>query len=37
MNSKLDGTFRKIEIRTTQGYKIQTRSGYYAIKNQTGD
>ena len=37
INSKLDGTFRKIEIRTTQGYKIQTRSGYYAIKNQTGD
>jgi VWFA-related protein len=36
-NSQLDGTFRKIEIRTTQGYKIQTRSGYYAIKNQTGD
>jgi VWFA-related protein len=36
-NAKLDGTFRKVEIRTAQNYKIQTRSGYYAIKNQTGD
>lgn len=30
-NSKLDGTFRKIEIRSKQGYKIQSRSGYYAL------
>jgi VWFA-related protein len=30
-NSKLDGTFRKVEIRSKQGYKIQSRSGYYAI------
>jgi VWFA-related protein len=37
LNSQLDGSFRKIEIRTKEGYKIQTRSGYYAIKNQTGD
>jgi VWFA-related protein len=37
LNSKLDGSFRKIEIRTKEGYKIQTRSGYYAIKNETGD
>jgi VWFA-related protein len=37
INSKLDGSFRKIEIRTKEGYKIQTRSGYYAIKNETGD
>jgi len=36
-NPKLDGSFRKIEIRTKEGYKIQTRSGYYAIKNETGD
>ena len=31
-NSKRDGTFRKVEIRTRQqGYKIQSRSGYYAM------
>jgi len=30
-NSTQDGTFRKIELRSKQGYKIQTRSGYYAI------
>jgi VWFA-related protein len=30
-NSKLDGTFRKIEIRSKKGYKIQARTGYYAI------
>jgi len=30
-NGTQDGTFRKIELRSKQGYKIQTRSGYYAI------
>jgi VWFA-related protein len=31
-NDKLDGTFRKIEIRTNdKDYKIQSRAGYYAI------
>ena len=30
-NSKLDGTFRKVEIRSKKGYKIQGRSGYYAL------
>src|SRR6202008_1686232 len=30
-NATQDGTFRKIELRSKQGYKIQTRSGYYAI------
>ena len=30
-NTAQDGTFRKIEIRSKQGYKIQTRSGYYAL------
>ena len=31
-NSKHDGTFRKVEIRTKQqGYKIQSRAGYYAM------
>lgn len=36
-NSNLDGSFRKIEIRTKQNYKVQARSGYYAIKRETGD
>jgi VWFA-related protein len=30
-NTALDGSFRKVEVRSKQGYKIQTRSGYYAI------
>ena len=31
-NSKLDGTFRKVEIHTSdKSYKIQARSGYFAI------
>jgi VWFA-related protein len=30
-NSTLDGSFRKVEIRSKQGYKVQSRSGYYAI------
>jgi VWFA-related protein len=31
-NAALDGTFRKVEIRTTKkDYKIQARSGYYAV------
>jgi VWFA-related protein len=30
-NNVQDGSFRKIELRSKQGYKIQTRSGYYAI------
>ena len=29
-NDKLDGTFRKIEIKSKQSYKIQVRGGYYA-------
>jgi VWFA-related protein len=31
-NAKKDGTYRKIEIKNKQGYKIQARSGYYAGK-----
>jgi VWFA-related protein len=31
INTKQDGSFRKIELRSKQGYKIQTRSGYYAV------
>jgi VWFA-related protein len=31
-NNKLDGTFRKVDIRTVdKNYKIQTRSGYFAV------
>jgi VWFA-related protein len=31
-NAKLDGTFRKVEIHATnKDYKIQSRSGYYAV------
>ena len=32
-NSKLDGTFRKVQIQTNnKDYKIQARTGYYAVK-----
>jgi len=31
INNTQDGSFRKIELRSKQGYKVQTRSGYYAI------
>ncbi len=30
-NQKRDGTFRKVEIRTNQNYKVQARRGYYAL------
>ena len=33
-NNTQDGSFRKIELRSKQGYKIQTRSGYYAIAHK---
>lgn len=29
-NEKHDGTFRKIEVRSKSGYKVQARKGYYA-------
>lgn len=31
-NRNLDGSFRKIEIKTKEGYKVQSRAGYYAQK-----
>jgi VWFA-related protein len=32
VNTALDGTFRKVEVRpSTKEYKIQARSGYYAV------
>jgi len=30
-NPRKDGGFRKVEIRSKDGYKIQARSGYYAV------
>jgi len=33
-NIKLDGTYRKLEIKSKQNYKIQARAGYYAIRRQ---
>jgi VWFA-related protein len=37
-NTKLDGSFRKIEIKTKdKDYHIQVRSGYYALSNPVGD
>ena len=29
-NNKLDGSFRAIDIKSKEGYKIQARKGYYA-------
>jgi VWFA-related protein len=33
-NTVLDGSYRKLEIKSKQGYKIQTRAGYYATKRE---
>ena len=33
-NRAKDGTFRKVEIRSKGGYKIQSRSGYYAVARE---
>ncbi len=33
-NEKKDGTYRKVEIKSKQSYKIQARAGYYAGKEQ---
>ena len=33
-NLKLDGTYRKLEIKNKQNYKIQARAGYYAGKSE---
>ncbi len=33
-NLKLDGSYRKLEIKNKQNYKIQARAGYYAIASQ---
>jgi VWFA-related protein len=34
-NSAQDGSFRKLELHSKQGYKVQTRSGYYAIAHKS--
>jgi VWFA-related protein len=35
VNTKLDGTFRKVEIHTKQkDLKVQARSGYYAVAHK---
>lgn len=37
-NTKLDGTFRKVELRTkNKDYRVQARKGYYAIKSEAAD
>ena len=33
-NLNLDGTYRKLEIKSRQNYKIQARSGYYAARKE---
>jgi VWFA-related protein len=33
-NTKLDGGYRKLEIKSKQSYKIQARAGYYALASQ---
>jgi VWFA-related protein len=33
-NTKLDGGYRKLEIKSKQGYKVQCRSGYYATPRE---
>jgi len=33
-NAKLDGSYRKLEIKNKQGNKIQARAGYYAGKSE---
>jgi len=33
-NTKLDGSYRKLEIKSKQNYKIQSRAGYYATARE---
>ncbi|HYL95505.1 MAG TPA: VWA domain-containing protein, partial [Terriglobales bacterium] len=30
-NAKRDGSFRRVEVKTKEGFKVQCRSGYYAL------
>jgi VWFA-related protein len=34
LNAKLDGSYRKLEIKCKQNYKIQSRAGYYATARE---
>ena len=34
-NSALDGSYRKLEIKSKQNYKVQSRAGYYATPRNT--
>jgi VWFA-related protein len=36
-NPTQDGSYRKIEIKNKQNYKIQSRAGYYASRKGTED
>ena len=36
-NLKLDGTFRKLDITCGKGAKVQTRKGYYAMADNSGN
>jgi len=33
-NAKLDGSYRKLEIKNKQSYKVQARTGYYASRSE---
>ncbi len=33
-NNKRDGTFRRVEVHSKQGHKVQSRSGYYALASR---
>jgi VWFA-related protein len=33
-NAKMDGSYRKLEIKSKQNYKIQSRAGYYATARE---
>ena len=36
-NQKRDGGFRRVEVKTKEGYKVQCRSGYYALPPREGE
>ena len=36
-NAKRDGGFRRVEVKTKEGYKVQCRSGYYALPPREGE
>ncbi len=36
-NRKADGTYRKLDLTCGKGLKVQTRKGYYAIGDETGN